>query len=181
MAGVAAKRHAGWPSWATRGTRQGPANTERSPKVAPSERLSDRMQQMAIATLKRRAEFLRIRGGRRWSSPAFAIEMKARDEAGGRVVDATAAARFGFTATKKLGNAVTRNRIRRRLKEAVRIVAPGRARDGCDYVVIAREAAANQSFAALERDLIAALGRLDRPSDEGRRPRRLKNSTSGRT
>ena len=67
---------------------------------------------------------------------------------------AGAGARFGFTATKKLGNAVTRNRIRRRLKEAVRIVAPGRARDGCDYVLIAREAAASRPFAALELDLI---------------------------
>lgn len=144
---------------------------------------------MAIATLKRRSEFLRLRGGRRWSSPAFAIEMKAREpgkdsvSAAGTVSGAGSAstARFGFTATKKLGNAVIRNRIRRRLKEAVRIVAPGRARDGCDYVVIAREAAASQPFAALERDLIAALGRLDRPTDEGRKPGRLKNSTSGRT
>jgi ribonuclease P protein component len=137
------------------------------------------MQQMAIATLKRRSEFLRIRGGRRWSSPAFVIEMRARDGSGGG--STVTAARFGFTATKKLGNAVTRNRIRRRLKEAVRIVAPGRARAGCDYVLIAREAAASRPFAVLERDLIAALGRLDRPSDDDRRSARSGNSTSGRT
>lgn len=141
----------------------------------------ERMQQMAIATLKRRSEFLRIRGGRRWSSPAFVIEMRARERVGNSVAGASGAARFGFTATKKLGNAVTRNRIRRRLKEAVRNVAPGRAKDGCDYVLIAREAAASRPFAALERDLIAALGRLDRPSDEDRRRARPENSTSGRT
>lgn len=144
---------------------------------------------MAIATLKRRSEFLRIRGGRRWSSPAFVIEMKAR-EAGKDAESAAASdtgagsaapARFGFTATKKLGNAVVRNRIRRRLKEAVRIVAPGRAKDGCDYVVIARDAAASQPFADMERDLIAALGRLDRPSSNDRRPARHKETTSGRT
>jgi ribonuclease P protein component len=138
------------------------------------------MQQMAIATLKRRSEFLRIRGGRRWSSPAFVIEMRACEGESGNVAGAVASARFGFTATKKLGNAVTRNRIRRRLKEAVRIVAPGRARAGCDYVVIAREAAASRPFAALERDLIAALGRLDRPSADDRGRARLENSTSGR-
>jgi ribonuclease P protein component len=147
------------------------------------------MQQMAIATLKRRSEFLRIRGGRRWSSPAFVIEMKAR-EAGKDAESAAASdtgagsaspARFGFTATKKLGNAVVRNRIRRRLKEAVRIVAPGRAKDGCDYVVVARDAAASQPFADMERDLIAALGRLDRPSSNDRRPARHKETTSGRT
>ncbi|MEO8650660.1 MAG: ribonuclease P protein component [Hyphomicrobiaceae bacterium] len=148
---------------------------------------------MAIATLKRRSEFLRLRGGRRWSSPAFVIEMKAREATStgvasaavtGTLTSATGAgagARFGFTATKKLGNAVIRNRIRRRLKEALRIVAPGRARDGCDYVLIAREAAASQPFAALERDLITALGRLDRPSEDDRRPARHRNSTSGRT
>jgi ribonuclease P protein component len=139
------------------------------------------MQQMAIATLKRRSEFLRLRGGRRWSSPAFVIEMRAREGSSGPIADSTTPPRFGFTATKKLGNAVTRNRIRRRLKEAVRIVAPGRARDGCDYVLIAREAAASRPFAALERDLIAALGRLDGPANDDRRPSRLKNSTSGRT
>lgn len=148
-------------------------DTERSP--------SERMQQMAIATLKRRSEFLRLRGGRRWSSPAFVIEMRAREGASSGVAGPGGAARFGFTATRKLGNAVTRNRIRRRLKEAVRIVAPGRARDGCDYVLIARAAAASRPFAALERDLIAALGRLDRPSDEDRRRARPENSTSGRT
>jgi ribonuclease P protein component len=137
------------------------------------------MQQMAIATLKRRSEFLRLRGGRRWSSPAFVIEIRAREGASAKI--AGGAARFGFTATKKLGNAVVRNRIRRRLKEAVRIVAPGRARDGCDYVLIAREAAASRPFAALERDLITALGRLDRPSDDDRQPARLENSTRGRT
>lgn len=134
---------------------------------------------MSIATLKRRAEFLRIRGGRRWSSSAFVIEMRPRD--GASDSDTHAEARFGFTATKKLGNAVTRNRIRRRLKEAVRLAAPGRAGAHCDYVLIAREAAASQPFAALERDLIAALGRLGRPSDKDRRPPRHEKSQSGRT
>ena len=65
--------------------------------------------------------------------------------------------------------------------EVVRSVAPGRAKDGCDYVVIAREAAASQPFAALESDLIAALGRLDRPSANDQRSKRPKNLTSGRT
>ena len=180
MADVAAERRLSRPSQTDCGSRPGLVNTERLPNVASSERPSDRMQQMAIATLKRRAEFLRLRGGRRWSSPAFAIEMRPREEQASSIAGA-GTARFGFTATKKLGNAVTRNRIRRRLKEAVRMIAPGRARDGCDYVLIAREAAASQPFAMLERDLIAALGRLDRPSSNDRRPARPKDSTSGRT
>jgi ribonuclease P protein component len=81
-------------------------------------------------------------------------------------------ARFGFTATKKLGNAVVRNRIRRRLKEAVRLVAPDHARPDCDYVLIAREAAATRAFAALEKDLVAALTAVHAPSAAGTRPSR---------
>lgn len=84
-----------------------------------------------------------------------------------------APARFGFTVTKKLGNAVTRNRIRRRLKEVVRLVAPSRARPGCDYVLIAREAAATRPFDALEQDLVAALAALHAPAAaEPRAPHR---------
>jgi ribonuclease P protein component len=81
-------------------------------------------------------------------------------------------ARFGFTATKKLGNAVARNRIRRRLKEAVRLVAPSQARADCDYVLIAREAAATRPFVALEQDLLAAFAALHAPAAAGPRPAR---------
>ena len=158
---------------------------------------------MAIATLKRRAEFLRIRGGRRWSTPAFVIEMRARSdgerpmraEMGAQAIrqdqeiveprapQASGPARFGFTVTKKLGNAVARNRIRRRLREAVRLVAPGRAREGCDYVLIGREAAATRPFSALERDLSAAFAALHAPAKASQRSQgaRTRNvSTSGR-
>lgn len=79
----------------------------------------------------------------------------------------SAQARFGFTATKKLGNAVMRNRIRRRLKEAVRLTAPVGAQAGCDYVLIAREAAATRPFATLERDLREAFAALHAPSARG--------------
>jgi ribonuclease P protein component len=87
--------------------------------------------------------------------------------------------RFGFTATKKLGNAVTRNRIRRRLKEAVRLVAPGAARKGCDYVLIAREAAATRPFAALESDLATAFAALHAPA--GEQPQPARKDTRGGT
>jgi ribonuclease P protein component len=154
---------------------------------------------MAIATLKRRSEFLRIRGGRRWSTPAFVIEMRARGRSDGsmpsnEVQDEAAAGghtgppRFGFTATKKLGNAVMRNRIRRRLKELVRLTAPAHARDGHDYVLIARSPAATRSFGDLERDLITALAELHAPqrntgrgSTTPRRSAPRTPSTSSRT
>ena len=172
------------------------------PACALLPNAGDRMQLMAIATLKRRSEFLRIRGGRRWSTPAFVIEMRARggsdepmrgDQAqdrgtGDRPVDGRAGPpRFGFTATKKLGNAVMRNRIRRRLKEMVRLAAPVHACDGHDYVLVARPTAATRPFAALERDLIAALAALHAPprdADRASPPRRSAPrtpSTSSRT
>jgi len=70
-------------------------------------------------------------------------------------------ARLGFTVTKKLGSAVIRNRIRRRLREAARIVFPGIATPGYDYVAIARPAALTADFAALLDDMKRALLRLD--------------------
>ncbi len=104
------------------------------------------------------------------------------------LADPAGPARFGFTATKKLGNAVMRNRIRRRLKEMVRLVAPVHARNGHDYVLIARDVAATRPFHVLERDLIAALAAVHAPARtvarSGAAPRRTethKTSTSGGT
>jgi len=62
-------------------------------------------------------------------------------------------ARVGFTVTKKIGNAVVRNRNRRRLREAVRLQLPELVLPGCDYVFIGRATTAGQSFKALQSDL----------------------------
>ena len=113
---------------------------------------------MALATLKRRSEFLRIRGGQRWSCAAFVIEAKPRQDLD--PASSSGTARFGFTVTRKIGPAVTRNRIRRRLREALRILPPGTARDGWDYVVVARPGTATIAFADLQNLLSAALGKL---------------------
>lgn len=67
--------------------------------------------------------------------------------------DADETWRAGFTVTKKLGGAVARNRIRRRLKEAVRAVGPDAARPGYDYVFIARRRAATRNYRALLDDV----------------------------
>jgi ribonuclease P protein component len=71
-----------------------------------------------------------------------------------------AAARVGFTVSRKVGNAVERNRVRRRLREMARQIIPGQARGDFDYVLVGRQAALNRDFAALRQDLIAALKRL---------------------
>jgi ribonuclease P protein component len=74
---------------------------------------------------------------------------------------AEAQPRFGFTVTKQSGGAVKRNRIRRRLKEALRLLNPLPARPGHDYVILARPEALSMPFLALQGEIIRALGKID--------------------
>jgi ribonuclease P protein component len=104
-----------------------------------------------ISRLKRRADFQRAARGRRSRMDAFALQANRRaaapDEKG---------ARIGFTVTKKLGGAVVRNRIRRRLKEAVRLAARLETRPDHDYVVMAQREALLRPFALLRSDVMRA-------------------------
>ena len=68
--------------------------------------------------------------------------------------------RVGFTVSKKVGNAVERNRVRRRLREIVRLAPPARMRPGYDYVLIGRRAALDLPFDRLVEDFDRALGRV---------------------
>jgi ribonuclease P protein component len=85
-----------------------------------------------------------------------------RPSAGGATTAAEpeATARFGFTVTKQIGGAVERNRIKRRLRDAVRLLDEGKARENHDYVLIARSAALSRTFADLQKDLERALQRV---------------------
>jgi ribonuclease P protein component len=82
------------------------------------------------ARLKKRAEFLAVRAGEKRRGPLFLMEVLARGDDG--------PPRVGYTVTKKVGNAVVRNRVRRRLREAVRLHAAGDMTAGNDYVVVGR-------------------------------------------
>lgn len=118
-----------------------------------------------INTLKTRAEFQRVRGGGRFASPTFVLEGRQRRGAGHATLRAETAhsgPRFGFTVTKKMGNAVIRNRIRRRLKEAVRGLAARSAREDCDYVIVARSEALTRSFSEISLELEQAFDRVHR-------------------
>jgi ribonuclease P protein component len=117
------------------------------------------MPSKAPVTLKKRAEFLRLRGGARCATPSFVLETRPRTTHD--VEPATA--RFGFTVTKATGNAVLRNRIRRRLKAAVSAVAPSVSDPRNDYVLIARSAAAKSPFSDLKKDLERAFQRVHHP------------------
>lgn len=111
---------------------------------------------MRLQTLRSRRDFLRVRGGARWASDNFVLEAKPRPdgETGIR------GPRFGFTVTKKIGNAVVRNRIRRRLKEAVRDIAATKALPAFDYIIVARGPALSAVFCALVTDLSQALDKV---------------------
>jgi ribonuclease P protein component len=114
---------------------------------------------MRVVTLKRRADFLRVRGGARYSSGTLVLETRRRPDEG---PVAENEARFGFTITKKIGGAVLRNRIRRRFKEALRRLPSAAALPGHDYVLIARGDAARCNFDALARDVAVALGSVNK-------------------
>ncbi|HKX10552.1 MAG TPA: ribonuclease P protein component [Stellaceae bacterium] len=118
----------------------------------------------ALERLKRRADFLRVADGRRkWVTPGLILQMlpRASDD------DAGAAIRIGFTATRKIGNAVTRNRARRRLRAAAASVMARHAAAGFDYVLIARAETPKRPYAALIGDLEAALRGLRTWHDDG--------------
>ncbi len=111
----------------------------------------------ALERLTRRAEFLRVADGRRkWVTPGLILQTLARAPADG----ASAAIRVGFTATRKVGNAVIRNRARRRLRAAAASVMSCHAVAGFDYVLIARVETPKRPYAALIDDLETALRRL---------------------
>ncbi len=113
-----------------------------------------------VTTLKKRAEYLRVRKGARCATPAFVLEGKARS--GEDRVLMAGEPRFGFTITRQVGKAVERNRIRRRLKAAVRGVGPDHAKRDFDYVLIARKPALTSAFGAIVSDLVKALERVHR-------------------
>ena len=107
---------------------------------------------MAPERLKRRADFLRVAAkGRKAAVHGLVLQVLARDDAG--------PARVGFTVTRKVGNAVIRNRTRRRLKEAARLLLRDQPVTGADLVLIGRDATRGRRFAELIDDFRRALAK----------------------
>ena len=103
--------------------------------------------------LKKRADFLAAAKGHACARGAVLVQ--AADRRDGR-----AAVRVGFTATRRIGGAVARNRAKRRLREAARRLLGELARPGCDYVLIARGGTASRPWLRLLDDVKSALIRL---------------------
>jgi ribonuclease P protein component len=102
--------------------------------------------------LKQRSDFVAANTGAKVHGAGFVLQMRERSEGG--------PARVGFTVSRKVGNAVERNRVRRRLREVVRLAAEGRIPAGRDYVLVGRRAALELPFERLVADLSGALRRI---------------------
>ncbi len=118
--------------------------------------------------MKTRAEFVHAAKGARFHTQGFSLQAAANVERIDRL-GSEPLARFGFTVTKKIGNAVVRNRIRRRLREAVRIAGAAKAMAGTNYVLVGRHAALTLEFERLIADLLSGLASLDKPDGNKRR------------
>jgi len=106
-----------------------------------------------VERIKRRADFLRAQKFRRQSTPGLTLEScPSPDE----MADA-AQCRVGFTASRKIGSAVKRNRAKRRLRAAAAAILPLLGRQGRDYVLVAKAATLSRPYAALVADLTKAL------------------------
>ncbi|MCP4183616.1 MAG: ribonuclease P protein component [Hyphomicrobiales bacterium] len=115
-----------------------------------------------LESLRKRRDFIAIRTGRRQHSPSFLLQMRERREE----KLAAAGVRVGYTVTKKTGNAVERNRIKRRMRAVVHQVMPIYAKQTHDYVLIGKRAALNTEFKTMVAELGSSLSRVHQNSNK---------------
>lgn len=119
-----------------------------------------------LLVLRNRADFLRAARAARAPTPAFLLQARCRAPDEG-----PSGARVGFTCTRKIGNAVTRNRAKRRLRALARAVLPEAGCAGWDYVLVGRPGATvSADFAAMLADLRKALARVHRAAPAEKAP-----------
>ncbi len=117
-----------------------------------------------IDRLTKRAEFLQAARGKRAAMPGLVLQMRVRSPVNARTSASQGhdpdPCRVGFTVTKKVGNAVVRNRAKRRLRAAAEAILPRYGLPGRDYVVIGRAGTLTRPFALLLGDLERALAKV---------------------
>jgi ribonuclease P protein component len=130
----------------------GQGHAEPADAQAPASRPGNR-----VVRLKRRPEFLATAAsGKRWVTPAFILQSAPRPDS----PSSAAEVGLGFTASRRIGNAVARNRAKRRLREASRLLLPDAAAPANDYVLVARSAVLTCPFQTLLDDLATAFERV---------------------
>ncbi len=148
----------------------------------------------ALRRLKTRPEFLKVAAtGAKWVTPGLVLQVRRRPAIGpqgsaseGTISEAEAEhPRVGFTVSRKVGNAIRRNRARRRLRAAAMEVLPEHGRSGCDYVLIGRAGTLDRRYADLVMDLRTAIQRIGERSgtkgspDRHRRPQGSRGGPGG--
>ena len=110
---------------------------------------------LRLEVLRKRSDFLALARGSHTATPGFVLQMRKAPEGAGDLI------RVGFTCSKKVGNAVARNRAKRRLREVARLILPENGQDGWDYVLVGRKnTTATLSFEQLKTDLTHALAKI---------------------
>lgn len=117
-----------------------------------------------IPRLRKRHEFLAAARGKKWAANSLVLQALLRGD--------DELPRAGFTVTRKVGNAVVRNRARRRLKEAAREILPLHAKAGYDYVLVGRAATLTRAWPELLNDLRGALAKVHGNAQRARHPSR---------
>jgi len=108
-----------------------------------------------LRRLVRRSEFLAANAGKRAPMPGFVLLVRARE-------DGNLAMGVGFTVTKKIGNAVVRNRMKRRFRALAREILPESGTPGADHVLIGRSGGLERDYAVLGSELRKALEKTQR-------------------
>ena len=129
--------------------------------------------------LKRRTDFLAAAKGARAPAGAFVLQARRRAEDSQEDGQDGGPVRIGFTVSRQVGNAVERNRVRRRLREVVRLSPATAFRGGHDYVLIGRRAALGADFGDMTRQFDAALRRIHAVPRSGQTSRQENTPATG--
>lgn len=132
-------------------------------------------EKQPIVVLTRRADFLAANRGLRIARPGFVLLANPNREPEGEGAAAGEGGkglRFGITVTKRIGNAVVRNRMKRRFRELLRELLPTHGLADTDHVLIGREGGIERDYASLREELIAALARARAGKGDKPRPPR---------
>ncbi len=130
-----------------------PPETPRAPEIQAATVASPAVS-FSVSTLRQRADFLKASRARRQATAGFILQARRRN------TDETADSniRIGYTCSKKVGNAVARNRAKRRLREIARAVIPVTGSSGWDYVLVGRRVeTATRNYQVMVQDLEAAM------------------------